>query len=95
MKQVWEAKELDALISCRERAAQLGIKDVKFLKAAYSFDGSWLTISYSSENKKLDIKPLQKALNRMFRARVELRLVGPDFVKRRCPVVHADLHGPQ
>ena len=82
MKQVWEAKELDALISCRERAAQLGIKDVKFLKAEYSFDGSWLTIIYNSENKKLNIKPLQKMLNRALRTRVEMRPVGPRDVAK-------------
>lgn len=82
LKQVWESKELDALITCRERATESGIQDVKFLKAEYSFDGSWLTISYTSENKKLDIKSLQRALNRMFRSRVELRPVGPRDVAK-------------
>ncbi len=82
LKQVWESKELDALITCRERAAEFGIKDAKFLKAEYSFDGSWLTFSYTSENKKLDIKPLQKTLNRMFRSRVEMRSVGPRDVAK-------------
>ena len=82
MKQVWEAKELDALINCRERAKELGIKDAKFLKAEYSFDGSWLTISYTSENKKLNLKPLQKTLNRALRSKVELRPVGPRDVAK-------------
>ncbi|MDX1415829.1 MAG: regulatory iron-sulfur-containing complex subunit RicT [Candidatus Promineifilaceae bacterium] len=82
LKQVWESKELNALITCRERAAEAGIKDAKFLKAEYSYDGSWLTFSYSSENKKLDIKPLQRTLNRMFRSRVEMRLVGPRDVAK-------------
>lgn len=82
LKQVWEAKELDALITCRERAEEIGIKDAKFLKAEYSFDGSWLTISFNSENKKLDLKPLQRALNRVFRSRVELRPVGPRDVAK-------------
>jgi cell fate regulator YaaT (PSP1 superfamily) len=82
LQQVWQAKELDALISCRERAANLGIKDAKFLKAEYSFDGTWLTILYSTENKKLDVKPLRSALNRAFRSKVELRSVGPRDVAR-------------
>ncbi len=82
MKQFWEAKELDALITCRERATKKGINDVKFLKAEYSFDGSWLTISYTSENKKLDLKSLQRSLNRSLRARVELRSVGPRDVAK-------------
>ena len=82
MKQVWESKELDALISCRQRAAELGIRDVKFLKAEYSFDGSWLTISYTTENKKANINSLQKTLNRVLRSRVELRPVGPRDVAK-------------
>ncbi len=82
MKQVWESKELDALISCRERAAELNIKDAKFVKAEYSFDGAWLTFSYATENKKLDVNPLRNALNRQFRSRVEMRLVGPRDVAK-------------
>ncbi len=82
MKQVWESKELDALISCREQAAQLRIKDAKFVKAEYSFDGSWLTISYTTENSKLDMRSLQKALNQRFNTRVELRSVGPRDVAK-------------
>ena len=77
MKQVWESKELDALISCREKAASLNIKDAKFVKAEYSFDGSWLTMHYSTENKKLDIRPLQNVLRRTFHTRIEMRLIGP------------------
>ena len=82
LQQVWQAKELDVLISCRERAANLGIEDAKFLKSEYSFDGSWLTILYATENKKLDLKPLRSALSRAFRSKVELRSVGPRDVAR-------------
>lgn len=82
MKQVWETKELDALISCREKANELGIKDAKFVKAEYSFDGSWLTFHYTTENKKLNIGRLQKELNRRFHTKVELRLIGPRDVAK-------------
>ncbi len=82
MQQVWQAKELDVLISCRERAAELGIKDAKFLKAEYSYDGSWLTILYTSDNNKLDLKSLRTNLNRAFRADIELRSIGPRDVAR-------------
>lgn len=82
MKQVWESKELDALISCREKAAKLGVKDVKFVKAEYSFDGSWLTFHYTTENKKLDIRPLQSLLGRTFQTRIEMRLIGPRDVAK-------------
>lgn len=82
MKQVWEAKELDALISCREKAAGLGINDAKFVKAEYSFDGSWLTFHYTTENKKLDVKQLQSILGQTFNTRIEMRLIGPRDVAK-------------
>lgn len=82
MKQVWESKELDALITCREKASQLNINDAKFVKAEYSFDGSWITFSYTTENKKLDINSLQSALKRAFRAHIEMRLIGPRDVAK-------------
>jgi cell fate regulator YaaT (PSP1 superfamily) len=77
LKQVWEAKELDTLIVCREKAKQLNIKDAKFIKAEYSFDGSWLTIQYATENKKLNVKLLQKAIGDAYQVRVEMRPIGP------------------
>lgn len=82
MKQVWEQRELDALITCREKAHELNIKGAKFVKAEYSFEGNWLTFLYATENKKLDVRPLKKALNQSFKARVELLLVGPRDVAK-------------
>lgn len=82
MKQLWESKELDALIRCRESAAKKNIKDAKFVKAEYSFDGGWLTFLYSTENKNLDINPLRRTLNKAFRTRVEMRLIGPRDVAK-------------
>lgn len=82
MQQVWREKELSALISCREKAAELNLRDVKFVKAEYSFDGSWLTFYYATENKKADLNSLRKALNRTFRTRIELQLVGPRDVAK-------------
>lgn len=82
MKQVWESKELDALITCREEASKAGIVDAKFVKAEYSFDGSWLTIHYTTENKKLDVRGVGRDLGRIFRTRVEMQLVGPRDVAK-------------
>ncbi len=82
IKQVWEQKELDALITCRHKASDLGIVDTKFLKAEYSFDGSWLTFLYAAENKKLDLRQLRAVMRKSFRARVEMLLIGPRDVAK-------------
>ncbi len=82
MKQVWEGKELDALITCREKAHDLGVRDAKFVKAEFSFDGSWLIFYYATENKKLELGSLRSQLGRIFRTRVELQLIGPRDVAK-------------
>jgi cell fate regulator YaaT (PSP1 superfamily) len=82
LKQVWEQRELDALISCRQKASEQGIKGAKFVKAEYSFDGSWLTFLYATENKKLDLRQLNKNLRKTFRARVEMLMIGPRDVAK-------------
>ncbi len=82
LKQFWEQKELDALISCREKAHDLGIKDAKFVKAEYSFDGGNLTFLYTTENKKLDIRPLSRLLKRAYRAKVDMLMIGPRDVAK-------------
>jgi cell fate regulator YaaT (PSP1 superfamily) len=79
---VWEQKELDALITCRERAHQLQLREVKFVKAEYSFDGSWITFMYTTENKKLNVNPLRTALSRALRTHVEMQLIGPRDVAK-------------
>lgn len=82
MKQVWERRELDALITCREKASHLGIRDVKFVRAEYSFDGAWLTFLYATEDKKFDVRSLRKALRKSFNARVEMLMIGPRDVAK-------------
>jgi cell fate regulator YaaT (PSP1 superfamily) len=81
MQQQWQAKELPALITCQEQAAKLGLKGYKFFKAEYNFDGSKITILYTTE-KKGNLTPLQRELRRILRTKVELYQVGPrDFAK--------------
>lgn len=84
LAQVWQDRELNALISCREQASRLGIKgDIKFVKAEYNFDGSWLTIMFTTENKKLNLEPLRKELGRILNApNVEMTLIGPRDVAK-------------
>lgn len=82
MRQYWEQKELEALITCREKAHDLGIKETKFIKAEYSFDGSWLTFMYSTDDKKFDVRPISRELKRTFRARVEMLMIGPRDVAK-------------
>ena len=82
LQQLWQEKELGALITCRERASELQIQDVKFVKAEYSYDGSWLTFYYSTENKKINLNRLRADLRRKFRTQIEMQLIGPRDVAK-------------
>ena len=75
IRKSWENKELEALVTARALNAEIGLA-IKLVQAEYSFDGKQLTIFYSAEERK-ETKALRKRLSRAFRARVEVRQVGP------------------
>lgn len=76
MKKLYEAKQVEALIICREAAAELGVQGAKFIRAEYSYDGSHLAFLYTSE-ENIDLSRLRRRLAREFReTHVELRRIG-------------------
>ncbi len=84
IRQIWQKKELEALINCRAKIAELGIEGVKIVAAEFSFDGSRLSYLYSSEaDGKVDLKKLRGVLQRTYpRSRVEMRQIGPRDVAK-------------
>lgn len=82
LQQIWDSRNLDALITCREIGHRLEVQDVKFIKAEYSFDGSWLTIFYATEQRKKNLSELRRMLSRKLQTRVELQLIGPRDVAK-------------
>jgi cell fate regulator YaaT (PSP1 superfamily) len=77
MSRLWEAKQVEALITCREQAAALGGLDgVKFVKAQYNYDGSLLSLLYTAEEDNPNTNALRKRMERELRARVEMRRIG-------------------
>jgi cell fate regulator YaaT (PSP1 superfamily) len=80
----FQKRELEVLVDCREKAAELGVSGIKFADAKFSFDGSRLTFFYSVEgDEKVDLSKLRKRLQRSHRkSRVELRQVGPRDVAK-------------
>src|SRR5205823_5340987 len=77
MKKLWEAKEVEALINCREAAAKYSeLEGAKWVKAVYNYDGSLLALMYTSE-EPLNTNRLRRQLERDFsHARIELHRVG-------------------
>jgi cell fate regulator YaaT (PSP1 superfamily) len=84
MRRMWQGRELEAMIACRAKAAELGLGDIKIVRAEFSYDGSRLTFYYASEgDERRDLSKLQRAMRRSYRmARVEMRQVGPRDVAK-------------
>jgi cell fate regulator YaaT (PSP1 superfamily) len=83
-RQTWQRKEVDVVITCRARVAEIGIQGVKIIGAEYSFDGSRLAILFSTETEeKVDLKSLRQDMQKIYTpAQVELRQIGPRDVAK-------------
>ena len=87
MGRMWQSRELEALIGCREKAHELGVTGIKIVRAEYCYDGSRLTFIISSEgDENIDLTPLKRAMRRSIRkTSIEFRKVGPrDVAKIIC-----------
>jgi cell fate regulator YaaT (PSP1 superfamily) len=87
LRQMWQMKESEVVTRCRDKAGDLRLVGIKIISAEYSFDGSRLTILFSSETEeKYDLKSLRQDMQKMFApSQVEMRQIGPrDVAKTVC-----------
>ncbi len=84
LRQIWQKKELEAMITCRHKLAELVIPGVKIVAAEFTFDGARLSLLYSTEAEgKVDLRKLNNTMQRLYpRSRVEMRQVGPRDVAK-------------
>lgn len=84
LRQLWQKKELEAMINCRAKLAEVRIPGVKIVGAEFTFDGSRLSFLYSTEGEsKVDLRRLQNAMQRIYpRSRVDMRQMGPRDVAK-------------
>jgi cell fate regulator YaaT (PSP1 superfamily) len=87
LRQMWQMKEAEVVSACHDRANVLRLNGIKIVSADYSFDGSRLTILYSTETEeKYDLKSLRQDMQKQFApSQVDMRQVGPrDVAKTLC-----------
>jgi cell fate regulator YaaT (PSP1 superfamily) len=84
LRQIWQQKEVEAMINCRDRLAEINIPGVKIVGAEFTFDGARLSFLYSTEAEgKVDLRKLQTIMQRLYqRSKVEMRQVGPRDVAK-------------
>ena len=82
--QSWQAKQTEAMINCRARAAEIGLREVKIAAAEYNYDGSRLTFLFSTEGEeKVDLKSLKKDMHGLYPGtHIEMRQIGPRDVAK-------------
>jgi cell fate regulator YaaT (PSP1 superfamily) len=84
IRQIWERKEVEALVNCRAKAAEVNMAGVKIVAAEYTFDGKRLTFLYSSEgDENVDVSKLSKEMKNIYpRLRIDIRQIGPRDVAK-------------
>ncbi len=84
LQQSWQAKQTEAMINCRARAAELKLQGIKIVAAEYNYDGSRLAFLFSTDSdEKPDLKSLRKDMQGMYPgSQVELRQIGPRDVAK-------------
>lgn len=84
LKQTWEARQLEAMINCRARAAELDLRGVKILAAEYNYDGTRLAFLFSVEGEeKPELKTLKRDMQERYpNTHIEMRLLGPRDVAK-------------
>lgn len=82
LKQYWEMQQEEAIAFVRQKAGEIGgFRDVKFVAGIYNYDGSTLTVLYTSEDK-VNMSRLWSELNKHFSSQIELRQIGPRDVAK-------------
>lgn len=82
LRQYWEEQQDEVIDAVRARAKEMGgYHNVRFVAAVYNYDGSALTILYTTEDKP-NINRLWQDLNKRYPAQLELRLIGPRDVAK-------------
>ncbi len=84
LRQSWQAKELDVTEAARKRARELRLAGVKIVMSEYCYDGSKLTIFFSTDSEdKVDLKSMRSDMQRLHSpAQVEMRQIGPRDVAK-------------
>lgn len=83
-RQMWQQREQEVVEISRDRARAMRLNHIKIVAAEFSFDGSRLTVMFSTESEeKVELKGLRQELQKEFSpSQVELRQIGPRDVAK-------------
>ena len=84
-QRLMDDKAKEALSFCKEQVKKLDL-DMKLLSAEYTLDGTKLTIYFVSE-ERVDFRELVKIIASKYKARIELRQIGPRDEAKEYPTL--------
>ncbi len=76
VRHYWAQKETEAMVIAREKVQELGLA-IKVVRAEYALDGSRLSLLYTAEEDRPELGSFHSDVQRSFKAKVELRMIGP------------------
>ncbi|MDQ7028499.1 MAG: regulatory iron-sulfur-containing complex subunit RicT [Ardenticatenia bacterium] len=79
-RQRYRHLEKEVLVRARMAAVEAGLT-VKIAKAEYSFDGTRVTLYYGTE-KRVNLTPVKRRLEKQYKIKVEFRQIGPRDVAK-------------
>jgi cell fate regulator YaaT (PSP1 superfamily) len=84
LQQSWQSRQVEAMINCRARAAELQLAGIKIIAAEYNYDGTRLAFLFSTDSEeKPDLKSLRKDMQAQYpTAQIEIRQIGPRDVAK-------------
>jgi cell fate regulator YaaT (PSP1 superfamily) len=82
-RQSWQEKEPEVIAAAKTRASELRL-NLKIINAEYSYDGTRLSIFFSTDSEeKIELKSLRPDMQRMFApTQVDIRQIGPRDVAK-------------
>ena len=83
-RQSWQEKEPEVVAAAKKRAEELKLNNLKIIFSEYSYDGTRLTIFFSSDSEeKVELRSLRPDMQRIFApAQVDIRQIGPRDVAK-------------
>jgi cell fate regulator YaaT (PSP1 superfamily) len=84
LQQTWRTRQTEAMINCRARAAELGLRGIKIVAAEYNYDGTRLVLMFSTDSDdRPDLKSLRKDMQALYPdTQVEMRQIVPRDVAK-------------
>jgi len=67
MRKMWQQKEAEVISTAGVRVTELKLSGIKVVGAEYSFDGTRLSIFFSSESEeKVELKSLRQDMQKVY-----------------------------